>query len=166
MLTRTFHFDEVVTDEGLVCAPDPLVAEAGALALRSGGNAVDAAIAAAFAEGVVEPWSSGVGGSATMTIAMRNPDRLIVIEGHVTVAMAVTGDPDPLAPAKTEVGRLGVFDWPQVVDNVNLYGAKSVAVPGAVAAMCAAHERFGRLPLAKVLEPAIALAADGFGVNW
>jgi gamma-glutamyltranspeptidase/glutathione hydrolase len=166
MLTRTVHFDEVVTDEGMVCAPDPLVAEAGALALRDGGNAVDAAIGAAFAEGVVEPWSSGLGGSATMTIALRNPDRLVVIEGHMTVPMEVTGDQYPLAPAKTEVGRIGVFDWPQVVDNANIYGAKSVAVPGAVAAMCAAHERYGRLPLAKVLEPAIALAADGFKVNW
>ena len=149
-----------------MCAPDPLVAEAGATALRAGGNAVDAALAAAFAEGVVEPWSSGVGGSATMTIALRDPDRLIVIEGHMTVPMGVTGDQYPLAPTKTEVGRIGVFDWPQVVDNVNIYGAKSVAVPGAVAAMCAAHERYGRLPLAKVLEPAIALAADGFRVNW
>jgi hypothetical protein len=166
MLTRTFHFDEVVTEDGLVCAPDPLVAEAGAMALRAGGNAVDAAIGAAFAEGVVEPWSSGVGGSATMTIALRDPDRLIVVEGHMTVPMAVSSDQYPLAPVRTEVGRIGVFNWPQVVGNANIYGAQSVAVPGAVSALCAAQERYGRIPLAKVLEPAIALAADGFAVNW
>ena len=135
MLTRTYHFNEVVTDEGLVCAPDPHVAVAGASVLQAGGNAVDAAVAAAFAEGVVEPWSSGVGGSATMTIALRNPDRVIVVEGHMTVPAAVNADQYPLAPTRTETGRLGVFDWPQVVDNVNLYGAKSVAVPGAVAAL-------------------------------
>jgi gamma-glutamyltranspeptidase/glutathione hydrolase len=166
MLTRTVHFDEVVTEEGLVCSPDPLVAEAGATALRQGGNAVDAALASAFAEGVVEPWSSGVGGSATMTIALREPDRLVVVEGHMTVPMEVTGDQYPLAPVKTEVGRIGVFDWPQVVDNANIYGAKSIAVPGFVAALCAAHERYGRIPLSKVVEPAVALAADGFRVNW
>jgi gamma-glutamyltranspeptidase/glutathione hydrolase len=166
MLTRTFHFNEIVTEEGLVCAPDPHVAEAGATVLRAGGNAVDAAVAAAFAEGVVEPWSSGVGGSATMTIALRDPDRLIVVEGHMTVPMGVTADQYPLAPARTDTARLGVFDWPQVVGNVNLYGAKSVAVPGAVAALCAAQDRYGRIPLPQVLQPAIKLAADGFGVNW
>jgi gamma-glutamyltranspeptidase/glutathione hydrolase len=166
MLTRTYHFNEVVTDEGLVCAPDPHVAAAGASVLQAGGNAVDAAVAAAFAEGVVEPWSSGVGGSATMTIALRSPDRVIVVEGHMTVPAGVSADQYPLAPKRTEPGRLGVFDWPQVVDNVNLYGAKSVAVPGAVAALCEAHQRYGRLPLSRVLEPAISLAADGFGVNW
>jgi gamma-glutamyltranspeptidase / glutathione hydrolase len=166
MLTRTFHFDEVVTADGLVCAPDPLVAEAGAAVLRAGGNAVDAAVAAAFAEGIVEPWSSGVGGSATMTIALRDPDRLVVVEGHMSAPHAVSNEHYPLAPKKTEEGRLGVFDWPQVVDNVNLYGAKSVAVPGAVAALCAAQERYGRLPREKVLEPAIELAGNGFRLNW
>jgi len=166
MLTRTFHFNEVVTDDGMVCAPDRLVAEAGAMLLRAGGNAVDAAVAAAFAEGVVEPWSSGVGGSATMTIALRDPDRLVVVEGHMTVPGKVTSEQYPLAPPREGGGRLGVFNWPQVVDDVNIAGPKSVAIPGAVAALCTAHERYGRLPLSQVLEPAIALAGDGYRINW
>ena len=130
MLIRTFHFDEVVTADGLVCAPDPLVAEAGGSILQAGGNAVDAAVGAAFADGVVEPFSSGVGGSATMTIALRDPDRLVVVEGHMVSPRAVTNEHYPLAPERTIEGRLGVFDWPQVVDDVNIYGPKSVAVPG------------------------------------
>jgi gamma-glutamyltranspeptidase/glutathione hydrolase len=166
MLTRTFHFDEVITSDGLVCAPDPHVAEAGASVLRAGGNAVDAAVGAAFAEGVVEPWSSGVGGSATMTIGLRDPERLVVVEGHMAAPLATSNDHYPLAPAKSEPGRLGVFDWPQVEGNVNLFGAKSVAVPGCVAALCEAHARYGRLPLDQVVEPAVRLAADGFPVSW
>ena len=166
MLTRTMHFDEIATADGLVCAPDPHVAEAGASILRAGGNAVDAAVATAFAEGVASPWSSGIGGSATMTIAMRNPDRLAIVEGHMAAPSGVSNEAFPLAPPKTGTRRLGVFDWPEVVGNVNLYGAKSVAVPGCVAALCEAHERYGRLPLETVMRPAIRFAGDGVPINW
>jgi gamma-glutamyltranspeptidase/glutathione hydrolase len=166
MLTRTMHFDEIATPEGLVCAPDPHVAEAGASILRAGGNAVDAAVATAFAEGVANPWSSGIGGSATMTIAMRNPDRLAIVEGHMAAPSGVSNEAFPLAPARTGTGRLGVFDWPQVVDNVNLYGPKSVAIPGCVAALCEAQARYGRLPLDAVMQPAIRFAGDGVPINW
>ncbi len=166
MLTRTMHFDEIATADGLVCAPDPHVAEAGASILRAGGNAVDAAVATAFAEGVANPWSSGIGGSATMTIAMRNPDRLAIVEGHMAAPSGVSNDAFPLAPPRAGSGRLGVFDWPQVVDNVNLYGARSVAVPGCVAALCEAQARYGRLPLEAVMQPAIRFAGEGVPLNW
>ncbi len=165
-VTRTYHATEVVTDEGLVTAPDRSVARAGAEILDAGGNAVDAAVAMALAEGVAEPWSAGLGGSVTMTIALRDPDRLITVEGHMVSPMAVRSDQYPLAPAETKKGRLGVFDWPAVVGHVNLYGAKSVAVPGTVAGLMAAHEGFGRLPRERVFQPAVRLAADGVRVNW
>jgi gamma-glutamyltranspeptidase / glutathione hydrolase len=166
-LRRNFHFDELVTSDGMCTAPDPAVAEAGAKILRSGGNAVDAAVAATFAEGVVEPWSSGVGGSATMTIALRDPDRLVCVEGHMVAPAGVSNDLYPLAAEdKTRIGRLGVFDWPKVSGHVNLYGGRSVGIPGFVAALCTAHEVFGRLPLSEVLAPAVRLAADGCDINY
>src|SRR5207248_9234041 len=74
--------NEVVSDEGLVGGPDQVVARAGAKVLEAGGNAVDAAVAAAFATAVVEQGAAGLGGSATVTVAMRDPDRLATVEGH------------------------------------------------------------------------------------
>jgi gamma-glutamyltranspeptidase / glutathione hydrolase len=166
MIIRTFHADEIVTDAGLATAPDPYVAAAGGEILQAGGNAVDAAVAMALAEGVAEPWSSGLGGSVTMTVAMRDPDRILTVEGHMISPSGVSSDQYPLAPPQEKRGRLGVFDWPAVVGHVNLYGAKSVAVPGTVAALCAVHEKFGRVPRDQVFAPAARLAGDGMPVNW
>jgi gamma-glutamyltranspeptidase / glutathione hydrolase len=169
---RSVHFNEVTSDGGLVVAPDPHVADAGASVLRAGGNAVDAAVAAAFAEGVVESPMSGLGGSATMTVATREPDRVAVIEGHMVVPSAARAEDYPLAGKQPErrvvPGGWSVtfFDQPLVEGAVNLIGPKAVATPGFVACVLTAHERFGRLPRAQVLEPAIKLAAEGIRVSW
>ena len=171
-LVPRFHYNEVRSTGGLVTAPDPRVADAGAEMLRAGGNAVDAAVAAAFAEGVAEPPMAGLGGGVTMTIALRDPDRTAVIEGHMIAPRDATPDHYPLAekqpPRSLAPGGWSVsfFDQPVVEGLVNVMGAKAVAVPGAVAALLEAHLRYGRLPRAQVLQPAIALAADGFRVNW
>ncbi|MEX2558202.1 MAG: gamma-glutamyltransferase [Actinomycetota bacterium] len=171
-VARWLHCNEVVTDGGLVVAPDPLIAEAGAHALREGGNAVDAAVAAAFADGVVEPPMSGVGGSAALTIAFRDPERFIVVEGHMVAPFEATPEHYPLAAEQPD-GALAsggwsvkFFDYPNVEGFANMLGPKSVAVPGAVASLLAAQERYGRLRREQVLEPAIALAANGFRINW
>jgi gamma-glutamyltranspeptidase/glutathione hydrolase len=158
---------EVVTDGGLVVGPDQEIADAGAAVLEAGGNAVDAAVAAAFATGVVEPWSAGLGGSATITIALREPQQTATVEGHLVSSRHVRPEQYPLAPPEQEPDLIEVvFRMAPVIGRANLYGGTAVTAPGAVACLLTAQERYGRLPRAKVLEPAVRLAADGFNVNY
>lgn len=158
-------YDEVESDGGLVTAPDEQVAEAGAAVLRRGGNAVDAAVAAAFADGVVQPSMAGMGGSTVMTLALREPDRLVAVDGGMVTPEAATPDEFPLAGEAAQ-GTASFYGWPAVIGDDNIVGPKSVTVPGSVPALLQAHEEFGALPLESVLEPAVRLAADGVDVNW
>jgi gamma-glutamyltranspeptidase/glutathione hydrolase len=158
---------EVVTDGGMVVGPDQEIADAGAKVLAAGGNAVDAAVAAAFATGVVEPWSAGLGGSATITIALRDPQRTATVEGHLVSSRHVRPEQYPLAPPEQAPELIEIiFGMAPVVGKANLYGGTAVTTPGEVACLLTAQERYGRLPRAKVLEPAVQLAADGFNVNY
>lgn len=147
---------------GMVTAEHPLAAEAGVEILQDGGNAVDAAVATAFAMGVVEPFTSGIGGIAGMVI--RRAD------GTMTSIDAGTRAPKGARADMFELvgggARAGMYLWPAVKDNANFEGPLSVGVPGQPAALCLALERYGTLPLARVLEPAIRLARDGFEVDW
>src|SRR4051812_45365422 len=147
---------------GMVTAEHPLAAEAGVEMLREGGNAVDAAVATAFAMGVVEPFTSGLGGIAGMVI--RRAD------GTTSSIDAGTRAPRAARPDMFELegggARAGMYMWPAVKDSANIEGPLSVGVPGQPAALCLALERYGRLPRARVMEPAIRLAREGFEVDW
>jgi gamma-glutamyltranspeptidase / glutathione hydrolase len=127
-----------------VTTASPLASEAGLAMLRAGGNAVDAAVAASFAIGVVEPQMSGLGGSGTMLIWHQEAGRAEYLDFYAAqnAASFVGHAPD------TRAADLRV-----------------VAIPGAVAGVLEAHSRHGRLPLEQVLAPAIALAEDGFPVG-
>jgi gamma-glutamyltranspeptidase/glutathione hydrolase len=147
---------------GMVTAEHPLAAEAGVEILQDGGNAVDAAVATAFAMGVVEPFTSGVGGIAGMVIRFA--------DGKTTSIDAGTRAPKAARADMFELqgggARAGMYLWPAVKDNANIEGPLSVGVPGQPAALCLALERHGKLPRARVMEPAIRLARDGFEVDW
>lgn len=139
-----------------------LAADAGIEILRDGGNAVDAAVAAGFVMGVVEPFTSGIGGIAGLVI--RRADGMAVsIDGGTRTPRAARADMFELAP---DGGRAGMYAWPAVKGNANIDGALSVGLPGHVAALCLALERYGALPRARVMEPAIRLARDGFEIDW
>jgi len=148
---------------GLVAAPDGLAAEAGASMLRSGGNAVDAAVAAAFAIGVVEPQMSGLGGATWIVAALREQQKVFAIDGPFVAPGNAT--PDMYTIVRPERDSR-VYEWPAVVGDENILGPKAACVPGTVAALCLAQQRLGRLSLKDVLQPAIRLADDGFDVNW
>lgn len=148
---------------GVLAAPDERAAAAGASMLQSGGNAVDAAVAAAFAIGVVEPYMSGLGGGAWLVASLRDVEEHILVEGPITSPLAATPDMFRLVvPEQTT----GLYGWPAVEDDANLWGPRSVGVPGAVAALCLAQRRLGLLSLKQVLAPAVALADGGIDVNW
>lgn len=153
-----------VTDRGMVGAKMPQAAEAGAAVLRKGGNAIDAAIATAFAIGVCEPWMNGIGGGGFLVAWLARQQRSVVISYPMISAAAATPDMYPLA--ETGSGDAFLFGWPSTVDNAHVIGPRSVAVPGTVAGLALALERYGTMSLRDVLEPAIALAEDGFPVTW
>ncbi len=152
---------EATSGGGMITAEHPLAAEAGARILAAGGNAVDAAVAAAFAMGVVEPTTSGLAGVAWCVI--RQPD------GTVTTIDGTGAAPFRATPQMYEVlpaGAAGMYGWPATKENAQNVGYRSVGVPGAVGALCHALERYGTRDRATVLSDAIRLAADGFDVDW
>ena len=132
----------VVAENAAVASANALASEAGVEVLRAGGNAVDAAVATALAVGVVEPQMSGLGGSGSMTIWMEGEDHPYYIDFYAAQnAARMTSATGP---------REGGTDL------------RIVGIPGEVAGLLAAHERFGALPLERVVEPAIRLAEEGF----
>ena len=147
---------------GVVVSQARAAAEVGVAVLEAGGNAADAAVAAAFALAAVEPWNSGLGG---IGFALVHP---------AGAARAQVVDFGPVAPAGLDPARFPLtgratadgFGWPEVAGDRNLHGALSAAIPSAVAGYGALHARFGRMPLADLLAPAIALARRGLPRDW
>jgi gamma-glutamyltranspeptidase/glutathione hydrolase len=164
MATRSEHRiekTEAVSTGGMITAEHPLAAEAGARILRDGGNAVDAAIAAAFAMGVVEPTTSGLGGVAWCVI--RQPDGSVTtINGDGAAPLRAAPDLYELEPG----GSAGMYGWPMTKGNAQNYGYRSVGQMGALGCLCHALERYGSMDRATVMRDAISLAADGWETDW
>jgi gamma-glutamyltranspeptidase/glutathione hydrolase len=153
---------EVISQHGVVSCGHLAEAEAGKRIIEEGGNAVDAVVAAAFTGFVVEPVSCGLGGYGHMALFLADTRQLVSVDHYVRAPAAARPDMfavDESAPAT-------YYGWPPTVDRQNEKGAMSIAVPGAVAGLCAAHERWGRQPLAHVLEPAIEAAEAGVDITW
>ena len=147
-------------ERAVVATKHRLASKAALEMLRGGGNVVDAAVAAAFAVGVVEPWSSGIGGGGYLVYQVGG--RGGVFGFPMRAPLAVTPDMYRL----TGTPAVGAFGWPGVEDDANLEGPRSVATPGAVAGLTAAQRELGRLPLEDVLAPAIELARGGFAPEF
>jgi gamma-glutamyltranspeptidase/glutathione hydrolase len=145
----------------MVAAKHAWAVEAGLDVLERGGNAVDAAVTAAFAIGVVEPWMSGIGGGGFMTIQPADA-AAVVIDYFARAPHAARPDLYRLADS---VGTDGV-GYTGVQDGANTYGPLSVAVPGTVAGLEMALRRFGTIDLDQALAPAIRFAESGFDVGW
>lgn len=142
---------------GMVVTNHPLASAAGSQMLLAGGNAVDAAVAALFALTVVEPMMVGILGGGLSHIRLADGSHR-VIDNLSTAPGRAT--PDMYHCLSDEIGKQR-----DTRDRENVVGAKAMAVPGALKGWCEALERFGSLPLADVLQPAIALAACGFTVT-
>lgn len=152
---------EAKASGGMVSSRHPLSAEAGLEILRAGGNAVDAAVAASFAESVVQPAASTIGGGGLFSV--RQPDG----EAHGINYMWQAPEKASANMFPIEgVPQKGLFGWSGVKNKANEIGGLAVAVPGSVAGLVKASEQFGRLPLAEVMKPAIRLARDGFPMDW
>lgn len=138
---------------GAISAADPRAAEAGREILNEGGSAADAAIAVLLALTVVEPQSSGIGGGGFLVYHDEEKDRLSTYDGRETAPAAAT-------PAYF----LGPDGKPRPRGEA-VPGGISVGVPGNVRLIELAHERHGKLPWARLFQPAIRLARDGFAIT-
>ncbi len=140
---------DVRGSSGAVVSDHPLASQAGIAVLQDGGNAIDAAIATAAVLAVVRPHMNGVGGDAFALVRPASEARVYALNGSGGAGSRAT------AERFAELGE----------DAVPSRGPLSVSVPGAVAAWVDAHDRWGSLPLSRLLGPAIAYARDGFPVS-
>ncbi|MBO9558340.1 MAG: gamma-glutamyltransferase [Caulobacter sp.] len=135
---------------GAVASPDRYGALAAQEILRKGGNAVDAAVATAFALAVTYPEAGNLGGGGFMTLYVDGKPYFL--------------DYRETAPAAATAGMY-LDDKGQVIAGRSLVGNAAVGVPGTVRGMAMAHKRFGKLPWAQVLAPAVRYAREGFLVT-
>jgi gamma-glutamyltranspeptidase / glutathione hydrolase len=145
---RQIEAAEPVWKHGAVAADHPLASQAGVEILKQGGNVVDAAVAVGFAQSVLRPGSSGLGGGGFMVIW--NAER----------RSATTLDYRERAPAAA-TRDLFTRPGPDGKPASSQRGGKAVAVPGHVAGLCYALKKYGTMPLKKVLTPAIRYAEMG-----
>jgi gamma-glutamyltranspeptidase/glutathione hydrolase len=138
-----------IAPHGMVACPHALASAAGVDALRDGGSAVDAALAAAASLAVLYPHMCGVGGDAFWLIYDAKAKRVSYLDGGGRAAAAARLD---RFAGQAEIPFRGI-------------APATLTTPGAVASFCEAHARHGRLPFARCLQDAIGYAADGFPVT-
>lgn len=137
--------------QGAVASAHPLATAAGMEVLAAGGNAFDAAVAVSAALGVVEPYSSGLGGGGFWLLHFAADGRQVLVDGretapgaaHATMYLDAQGEPVP---------------------GLSLNGPLAAGIPGTPAALAHVSEHYGRLPLAQALAPAIRHAREGYRV--
>lgn len=137
-----------ITDSAMVVCAHPLAAQIGAAILRKGGHAVDAAIATQLALAVVYPSAGNLGGGGF----------LLLREHDGTLAALDYREMAPASAATT----MYLDESGNIIDGLSSKGHRSHGVPGTVAGLIAAHAKYGKLPWKELVEPAIALALNGF----
>ena len=133
---------------GMVCTSQPLAAQAGLMILQQGGNAIDAAIATAICQTIVEPTNNGLGSDCFALVWTGG--KLHGLNGSGYAPQRLT--PEAVAASGA-------------TEKMPLRGWEAVTVPGAPSAWAELHKRFGRLPFAKLFEPALYYAEQGYPVS-
>src|SRR5438552_1831302 len=148
---RGWPTQAVRASHGMIATDEELGSEAGVEILKRGGNAVDAAVAVAFALAVVEPAAGNIGGGGFMLIRLANGKTSFL-------------DYREVAPGKATrdmyIGKDGKLD-----EEASVIGYRSVAVPGTVAGLALALKSYGSMKLGDVIAPAIRLAEEGFPIS-
>ncbi|MFL5460071.1 MAG: gamma-glutamyltransferase [Gemmatimonadales bacterium] len=134
--------------QAMVVSGSPIASEVGRNILQQGGNAVDAAVAVGFALAVVHPEAGNIGGGGFMIIRPHDGGKVQALDYRETAPALATRDM-----------------YRSAGEDGSVTGHLSAGVPGAVAGLTEAHRRYGRLPLAAVIQPAISLALEGFTVD-
>jgi len=146
---------------GIVSAPQPEAVEAGADALKAGGNAVDAAIATALVQNVVDPQMCGIAGFGSMQVYMADSGKHLCLDFHGRAPSKATPDMWADLIIKEAEDGFGFI----LKDYVNDIGYGAITTPMSLRAYDEALKRFGTRPLAELLEPAIYYAENGFMVR-
>lgn len=152
---------DCIASNGMVASKHRLVSEAGIRALKRGGNAVDAAVAAAFMDCVVEPGMNGIGGEGVMTIHLESGENVVI--DYVGRPPAASSTDMYEVDEGSEPGWMG---WRKIKDDANVNGYKACVVPGVVAGLTQALSEYGTMRLDEVIKPAIDKAKEGFVVGW
>lgn len=155
---------EVTSSVGVVASNPPAAAAIGARVLEAGGNAMDAAVAASFACCMLRPNQTGLGGYVCSAL---------VRPAHDKPVFSIDSNGIAPAAAHERMFQTGPLDWANgwlnegeyfcsVPENANVVGPLSITAPGMMAGMGIVHERWGRLPWARLVEPSLQLLARGF----
>lgn len=139
----------VLAEHGMVCTSHPLASQIGLDILKQGGNAIDAAIAANAALGLMEPTGCGVGGDLFAIVWDAKTQKLYGLNASGRSPKSMTLD---------TLKAMGL-------EKIPAYGPLPVSVPGAVDGWTSLHDKFGSMPLKKILAPAIEYAEEGFPVT-
>lgn len=144
----------------MIVCPEPPAAGAGEEVFAAGGNAIDAAVAAAFVQGVTNPLLCGIGGTGLIYYHDRARRESVAINGEVSIG----SEPVPAHWPDEFLGRAETIGRYMLRSEANQVGYQSAMAPGFVKACAEAHRRFGsgNLSWPELLEPAIRLARDGF----
>lgn len=137
---------------GMVVSDSHIASEVGVEIMKKGGNAIDASIATAFALAVTHPQAGNIGGGGFM-VFMDSDSDVTTIDFREKAPLASTAD-----MFLDEEGKL--------IQGLNHDGLLAVGVPGTVAGFYLAHEKYGSLPWAELIQPAVTLAKEGFPLNW
>ena len=154
ILTNTARFLPAIAKHGMVASQEKLATRVGVDILKAGGNAVDAAVAVGFALAVTHPQAGNIGGGGFMLVHLAARNETIAIDYRETAPAAMARD--------VFLDEKGEADPKKSRDS-----ALGVGVPGTVAGLALAHERYGsgKFTLAQLIGPAIKLARDGFAVD-
>lgn len=164
-LSRRLSSHQVIeSSKGMVTTQHPLAVKAGVEALQRGGNAVDAAVTAAFAIGVLQPLWNGIGGGGLIVVQMANETPKAIDYGMQLPGLATPG----IYQLENDTGAQGFsrsYSVPAVKDGANDRGYQSVSIPGTLAGLSKALELWGTFSLSQALGPAIDYAESGFQVE-
>lgn len=144
---------EVIAPNGMVATSQPLAAQIGLDVLKAGGNAIDAAIATNAALGLMEPTGCGIGGDLFAIVWSARDQKLYGLNASGRSPLGLSYD-----QIQAELAKLGV-------ETIPSRGMLPISVPGAVDGWYELHEKFGRMPMAEILAPAIEYAEKGFPVT-
>jgi gamma-glutamyltranspeptidase/glutathione hydrolase len=147
--------------KGLVVCPQPRAADAGAAVLREGGNAFDAALAAAFCQMLQDPFMCGLGGMGTLQFFEAQSGRHGMIDFHARAGAGVT----PAMWAADSQGRSEISGYALFDDHRAELGYQAIMTPGTVAGLAHLHATFCTRDWADLLQPAIRMAQDGVTVT-
>lgn len=137
---------------GMVVSSNNLSSKTGVAILKKGGNAVDAAIATAFSLAVTLPSAGNIGGGGFI-VFMNSEGKVTTIDFREKAPLAATND-----MYLNQEGNL--------INGINHMSAKAIGVPGTVAGLYLAHQKYGKLSWAQLVQPAVDQAKNGFPFNW